>query len=99
MKSETCGLRRNGKYPNLNKDSERQSALPNVLKRKRSGRIFPPAPKTAIMLFLRLRLYCDFDDPVQTLAKQPVGVDDLVQGKCVRNERNQIQAAVTHEFD
>jgi hypothetical protein len=64
-----------------------------------AGGFFPPAPKSVNMLFLRLRLYCDFDDPVQTLAKQLVGVDDLVQGKCVRNERNQVQAAVTHEFD
>jgi hypothetical protein len=43
-----------------------------------AGGFRPPAPKMANMLSFRLRLDRDFDDPVQTIAEQLVGVDDLV---------------------
>jgi hypothetical protein len=50
-----------------------------------AGGFLPPAPKTAKSPCLRLWLYRDFDYPVPTLPEQLVGVDDLVQGKRVRD--------------
>src|SRR5579863_4170087 len=63
-----------------------------------AGGWIPPAPKTADGPLLHLRLDRDFDYPVETAAKQLVGVHNFVQGKRVRDKRNKIQAAVTHKF-
>ena len=40
----------------------------------------------------------DLDHTVAPLAEELIGVDDVVQRKRVRNERNEVKASVPHEL-
>jgi len=65
---------------------------------KRSERLFLPLlfdERTGQSLWLDR----DFDDAVAPLAKQLVGIDDVVERIPVGDEWNQVQLAVSHQFD